>query len=92
MKRLLMLSTVAAMLVSIPASHLLWSAPPAGRKTTLCHVSRDEGSAHVIRVGNPAVPAHLRHGDCILEEGQECLFDDVEGIAVCAVPEPDPEP
>jgi hypothetical protein len=90
MKRLLWFSTVAGLLVSIPASHLLWSAPPAGRKTTLCHVSQDEGTAFVIRVGNAAVPAHLRHGDCVLEEGQECLYDDVEGIAVCATPEPEP--
>jgi hypothetical protein len=88
MKRFLMLSSVAGVLIGIPVSHQLWSAPPAGRKTTLCHVDQDEGTAHVIRVGNPAVPAHLRHGDCVLEEGQECSFDDVNGIAVCAVPEP----
>jgi hypothetical protein len=33
-------------------------------KTTLCHVPRgNPGNAHTIRVGAPAVAAHLRHGD-----------------------------
>jgi hypothetical protein len=91
-KRLLRFCTVAGLLLGIPLSHLVWSAPPAGRKTTVCHVSRDEGTAFAIRVANQAVPAHLRHGDCVLEEGQECLYDDLEQVAVCLTPEPEPEP
>lgn len=91
MKRLVLHSLTMGLLVGLPASHLLWSAPPAGRKTTVCHVSADDGVAFPINVAVRALPAHLRHGDCELAEGQTCEFDEVNGIAVCATPEPPPE-
>jgi hypothetical protein len=90
MKRLVLHSATLALLAGLPASHFLWSAPPAGRKTTVCHVSLDAGRAFPISVAVRAVPAHLRHGDCELAEGQTCGFDDVTGIAVCTTPEPPP--
>lgn len=88
MKRLAMLSVIAGLVVGLPASHLVWSAPPGGKKakTTLCHVAAGEGKTVVITVAPAAVNAHLRHGDCVLSEGQTCSFDDVNGIAVCTTP------
>lgn len=92
MKRLVLHAATIAVLVGLPASHLVWSAPPGGKKAkaTLCHVSGDEGTVHVISVSERAVPAHLRHGDCVLSEGQTCSYDDVNGIALCTTPEPPP--
>jgi hypothetical protein len=90
MKRLAWHAMIGGLLVGLPASHLVWSAPPGGSKrppkTTLCHVSRGDGMTVVISVGAPAVNAHMRHGDCVLSEGQECSFDDVNGIALCTTP------
>lgn len=38
------------------------------RKVALCHVPRGKPSnAHTIRIGEPAVAAHLRHGDYLGE-------------------------
>lgn len=92
MKRLLLHSVTLALLAGLPASHWLWSAPPAGRKTTVCHVSKGEGIAFPISVATRALPAHLRHGDCELAEGQTCSFDEMAGIAVCTTPEPPTTP
>jgi len=37
-----------------------------GNKTTICHIPPgNPGKAHTITVGNPAVPAHLAHGDVL---------------------------
>jgi hypothetical protein len=44
------------------------TAPPAmsGHKTTICHIPPgNPANEHTITVGNPAVPAHLAHGDYI---------------------------
>jgi hypothetical protein len=47
-----------------------------GHKTTICHIPPgNPGNAHTITVGNPAVPAHLAHGDYIgacLAHGEMC--------------------
>jgi hypothetical protein len=38
--------------------------PDAGHKVTICHFPPgNPANAHTIRVGAPAVPAHLAHGD-----------------------------
>jgi hypothetical protein len=94
MKRLAWHLAIGGLMVGLPATHLVWSAPPGGKKmkTTLCHVAKDEGKTVVITVAPAAVNAHLRHGDCVLSEGQECSFDDVNGIAVCTTPEPPTTP
>jgi uncharacterized protein DUF4382 len=47
-----------------------------GHKTTICHVPPgNPANAHTISVGNPAVPAHLAHGDYLgacLAQGEMC--------------------
>lgn len=36
----------------------------SGKKTTICHIPPgNPANMHTISVGNPAVPAHLAHGD-----------------------------
>jgi hypothetical protein len=47
-----------------------------GKKTTICHIPPgNPANAHTITVGNPAVPAHLAHGDhigaCVCTVGQD---------------------
>src|SRR5258707_7510681 len=40
------------------------SSPDSGHKETICHFPPgNPANAHTIRVGAPAVPAHLAHGD-----------------------------
>ena len=46
---------------------LVGSAHGAGQaKVTICHIPPgNPGNAHAITVGEPAVPAHLAHGDTL---------------------------
>lgn len=46
---------------------LVGSAQGAGQaKVTICHIPPgNPGNAHAITVGEPAVPAHLAHGDTL---------------------------
>ena len=78
MKRLLALFTVAAFLVAVPASHLIWSkAHVPVKKVQVCHKGK------VITVSKNALNAHQKHGDCqlpacdftaanIFQTGQDC--------------------
>ena len=66
---------MAAALAMLPASHvLLAKGPPA--KVTICHIDDDPvpGAGHFITVADPAVEAHLAHGDCLEEAAIEQDF------------------
>jgi hypothetical protein len=69
MKRSLGLLAVVSMLVGIPLSHVLLAEKPGdvprGKdRIEICHIDEfDEG--HFIEVAEPAVQAHLDHGDCL---------------------------
>lgn len=68
MRRLFCWAAAAALVVGLPLSHLaLADRPPdAGQpKVDICHIEDETGIGHVISVAEPAVPAHLGHGDCL---------------------------
>jgi hypothetical protein len=47
--------------------------PLDSKKTTICHIPPGNPSnAHTLCVGNPAVPAHLGHGDHLGSCGPTC--------------------
>ena len=59
--------------------------PADTMKTTVCHIPPgNPANAHTICVGNPAVPAHLAHGDFV--GTCSCTTDDA------GVPPPPPPP
>ena len=63
MKRILLLALAAAIVLAIPASHLLFAKGhvPAG-KEQVCH----KGS--VLVIGESSVQDHLEHGDCFIDK------------------------
>ena len=69
MKRVLVLSVAAAMLLAIPASHLVFGkAHVRLGKIQVCHEGR------VVGVSENALGGHLSHGDCHLPA---CDFNNV---------------
>ncbi len=78
MKRILGWVAVSAIIVGLPLSHLAFGARQV--KVALCHVT-EEGAGHVISVAEPAVPAHLAHGDCLAADAE--VADD--GSCACPV-------
>ncbi len=70
MKRLMILASVAAFLVALPASHLLMGDGPTP-KITICHVTppvnsgNADGTGVVIEVNSHAARGHRQHGDCL---------------------------
>lgn len=68
MKRLFGLAAAVALLLGLPLSHVLMAQKPddvpRGKlKVEVCHIDED-GRGHFINIAEPAVPAHLAHGDC----------------------------
>ena len=62
--------------------------PADTKKTTICHIPPgNPANAHTLCVGNPAVPAHLAHGDFV---GSCC--DAVDGGTPTPIPIPIPPP
>lgn len=62
--------------------------PADTKKTTICHIPPgNPANAHTLCVGNPAVPAHLAHGDFL---GSCC--DAVDGGTPTPIPIPQPPP
>ena len=73
MKRILILSVVAAFMLALPASSLVWGkAHVRLGKIQVCHIG-DEGD-EVITVSASALGAHLGHGDC---QVPACDFNNV---------------
>jgi len=71
-KRLILLSTLAAFAVTVPMSHRL----KANEKVEVCHIPPGNPcNAHYIEVSVNAVPAHLEH--CGTVNGE--VFCDVVG-------------
>jgi hypothetical protein len=60
-------------------------------KRLVCHHSGKSGKSHVISVAASAVPAHLKHGDCLLSStdstlvGQACDSTNASETDTCAV-------
>ena len=60
-------------------------------KQLVCHKSGKSGRSHIISIAAPAVPAHLRHGDCLINStdstliGQPCDSTDANGNDICDV-------
>lgn len=101
MKRLLTILCVVAFLAALPLSHVAWAAPKA--KVEICHVNSandvlDLGGGLVvafgrlIEVAEPAVPAHVAHGDndnsdplypvFLLDEASRDEFEAIFGISL----------
>ena len=88
MKRVLVLSVAAAVLLAIPASHLVFGkAHVRLGKAQICHKGR------VIDVGGGSLSDHVGHGDCQLPacdfnnaffKGDPCSNED-RGDGKCAV-------
>ena len=74
MKRALGFAAVAAALAILPASHVLMA--QGQEKVTICHIDDDPvpGAGHLISVAEPAVEAHLAHGDCLEADAIEQDF------------------
>jgi hypothetical protein len=77
MKRILGWFAVAAIIAGLPLSHLALGARQT--KVAICHV-KGNGTGKVISVAEPAVPAHLAHGDCLAVDA------DVADDGSCACP------
>ena len=66
-------------------------AQAAADKQLVCHVTGNEGAAHIINVADPAVPAHLGHGDCLINStntdlvGDPCNPTDANGNDICDI-------
>ena len=79
MKRLLCLAAACALLAAVPLSHSLLAQQGGGQtKVDLCHID-EEGVGIYITVGEPAVQAHLDHGDCLLADS----IEDPTGVGDC---------
>lgn len=64
--------------------------PADTKKTTICHIPPgNPANAHTLCVGNPAVPAHLQHGDVL---GSCCDRVDPDGGTPTPIPIPVPTP
>jgi hypothetical protein len=62
---------VVTLLVPVVLIVALASSAIAGEKQTVCHVTGN-GSVHQITVSVNAVPAHLRHGDVLVDDYGDC--------------------
>lgn len=92
MKRALFLSLLAAFVLALPASHLVWGKGHVPtHKVQVCH----EGET--IAVGAKALRAHLGHGDCqlpacdfnnVFQVGDPCSSSDSSGDGKCDLPNP----
>jgi hypothetical protein len=81
MKRWMGIAVVVAMLLGLPLSHgLLAQKPgdvPRGKpRVEICHID-EGGRGRFITVAEPAVPAHLNHGDCLGADA-EVIVDELE--------------
>ncbi|MDP6447486.1 MAG: hypothetical protein QF805_27060 [Pirellulaceae bacterium] len=99
MKRLLTLSTLAFLLLSISLSHLAFGRPSRGGgipRINVCHVmtSRTLSNGNTVVIGQilriplAAVPAHLGHGDKLAPgaaPGSCCAFCVTEDGRSCPV-------
>jgi hypothetical protein len=87
-----MMSILVALLALavLSVSHRPVSAQPAADKQLICHVA-DESRTFIIEVAVPAVPAHLAHGDCLINStdrdliGDECDPTDANDNDICDV-------
>ena len=61
MKRLKSVFIVAALLLALSASYLVWAGPP--KKVKICHVTPAQN--FIMLVPKQAVNGHLNHGDCL---------------------------
>jgi hypothetical protein len=94
MWRLIVVLVAFAALVALATSHRVAYAQQGTvpeHKQLICHVSDDVG-AHIIEVGDPAVPAHLRnHGDCLINStnraliGEPCNPTDANNNDICDI-------
>ncbi|HVR61090.1 MAG TPA: hypothetical protein VMU50_04280 [Polyangia bacterium] len=65
--------------------------PQDTKKTTVCHIPPgNPANAHTICVGNPAVPAHLAHGDHLGECVAMCADAGAEPPPPTMTPPPPP--
>lgn len=62
---------IVTLLVPLVLIVALASSAIAGEKQTVCHETGN-GSVHQITVSVNAVPAHLRHGDVLVDEYGDC--------------------
>ena len=72
MKRTLALAVGAAFIIGMTYGALSLR---AGEKVKVCHVTGN-GTAHVIEISENAVPAHLAHGDSVLDADSELEHGD----------------
>ena len=52
-------------------------------RVTICHHGDDEGIWKAITVSDRALPAHLRHGDCQIDDGVGCTTDSCDAELGC---------
>lgn len=66
-------------------SVLAWAghAEAAANKVNICHYSADAGLYHELSVAASAVPGHLGHGDCVVDDGDACTVDSCDATAGC---------
>lgn len=66
------------------ASILGWArqTEAATEKVTICHKA-DSVKYFEITVGVPSVPAHLAHGDCVVDDGVACTVDSCDADLGC---------
>ena len=78
MKRVVALSMVAAFVLALTVSQLVWAMP--AEKVLICHVDPDcgDGGPRVISISGNALDAHLAHGDC--DPGELSKGDSCEGL------------
>jgi hypothetical protein len=49
----------------------------------ICHLDQTSGSYAPLRVSDTAIPTHLRHGDCVIDDGQACTVDRCDPSSGC---------
>ena len=90
MKRLIVLASVSAFLVALPASHLLMGDGPAP-KITICHLTAPvnsgnaDGTGVIISVSRGHT-GHRQHGDCVA--GGVRFTDNGDGTCSCRLRRP----
>jgi hypothetical protein len=90
-RRFGLLFLVALVAVTLMSFHSTLVAQGDQGKRLVCHHAGKSGRSFIISVAAAAVPAHLRHGDCLLSStdstlvGQACDSTNVSETDSCGV-------
>src|SRR2546426_962942 len=52
-------------------------------KVVVCHRDAETGTFKPLSIASPAVPAHLAHGDCLVDDGDPCTQDSCDSAVGC---------